>query len=252
MKAISRDLIVAVLNGLLEPETIADSAYNGLQVEGSEVVSRIGFAVDCSLETIEKAIEQGADMLFVHHGLIWGGWKQISGVNRRKLELLLTNQINLYVSHLPLDKHPIFGNNAEIARRLGVRSEGVWMDVGIAGSLSQPVPRDVWPTFIESELIKPKENFLFGPDDIRTVAICSGCISHKRCEELTTLDIDAVIAGETDSMSIVYQFARENAINFSFVGHYQSETFGLRALMKYLSEKRPEWDTFWIDMPTGW
>src|ERR1700676_423219 len=109
-------------NDLLRIGEIADwpNALNGLQLENSGAVTRIGAAVDASTRTIDAAIERGIDLLVVHHGLFWPGLQPITGGRRRMLERAFQHDVALYSAHLPLDVHSVLGNNAQVAVALGL------------------------------------------------------------------------------------------------------------------------------------
>src|ERR1051325_848576 len=114
--------LVEYCNGLLCIKEIADwpNALNGLQIENSGAVSTLGAAVDASVQTITAAAEQGVNLLIVHHGLFWPGLRPITGGRRRMLECALAHDVALYGAHLPLDIHPGFGNNAQLAASLAL------------------------------------------------------------------------------------------------------------------------------------
>src|SRR5262245_19848988 len=116
--------IVNFTNDFLRIREIGDwdNALNGLQVENSGAVTKIGAAVDASTRVLEAAAKQNVDLLIVHHGLFWPGLQPVTGVLRRQLEFTFENNIALYSAHLPLDLHPEVGNNAQLAAALGLRS----------------------------------------------------------------------------------------------------------------------------------
>src|SRR5436309_3530188 len=99
-----------------------DGAVNGLQVENRGNVARIAAAVDASLATIRKAIDERASLLLVHHGLFWSKRQPWTGKNFELMRLLLENDLAVYSSHLPLDMHARFGNNAQLCGSLGLRN----------------------------------------------------------------------------------------------------------------------------------
>src|SRR5512135_3075170 len=116
--SISRDELVAYLDEYLQVGEAKDWGENGLQVEGADQVRRLAFAVDASLAAISSATSAGAGILIVHHGLFWGKTLRIVGAHRRRVKALLDANCSLYAVHLPLDRHPEVGNNAELARLL--------------------------------------------------------------------------------------------------------------------------------------
>ena len=119
--AVSLSSIVASANALLQPDRFQDYAPNGLQVEGREEVSLLVSGVTASLALVDAAIEVGADAIFVHHGYFWRGEDScIVGMKGRRIRRLVQHDISLIAYHLPLDAHPELGNNAQLARRLGI------------------------------------------------------------------------------------------------------------------------------------
>ncbi|HEY6206796.1 MAG TPA: Nif3-like dinuclear metal center hexameric protein, partial [Chthoniobacterales bacterium] len=99
-----------------------DNALNGLQVENSGRVTKIGAAVDASTRALSEAAREDVDVLIVHHGLFWSGLRPVRGIWRRQLQIAFENDIALYSAHLPLDLHPQVGNNAQLARALRLKS----------------------------------------------------------------------------------------------------------------------------------
>src|SRR5215208_3548958 len=136
----SLDDIARHLDTLLRTSEVPDypGAMNGIQVEHDGPVTRCAVAVDASLRTIEGAIAAGANLLVVHHGLYWSGVQPLRGRFYRRARLLLTNDVAVYSSHLPLDLHPTFGNNPLFARALGLEPSAGFarfqaIDVGVMG-----------------------------------------------------------------------------------------------------------------------
>ena len=113
--------LIEFLDGVLKPGEFRDYAPNGLQVEGRENISSIVLGVSASLGLLEAAAVKGADAVLVHHGWFWRGEDaRIVGVKGRRIRSLIENGMNLIGYHLPLDAHPEVGNNAELARVLGL------------------------------------------------------------------------------------------------------------------------------------
>src|SRR5437764_14254124 len=115
--------IVDYTNDYLRVEQIGDwpNALNGLQIENSGRVTKIGAAVDVSTRVLTAAAKKDVDLLLVHHGLFWPGLQSVTGGLRRQLKLAFENDIALYSAHLPLDVHPKVGNNAQLAATLGLK-----------------------------------------------------------------------------------------------------------------------------------
>ena len=136
----STTLIVQYLDDLLSTASIPDypNALNGLQLANSGTVHRIAAAVDFSLRTVMAAAEANADFFIVHHGMFWSGLQQIHGTAYERLKTLITRDISVYASHLPLDRHALYGNNALLATELGLEPSGEFarfktISIGVAG-----------------------------------------------------------------------------------------------------------------------
>lgn len=230
-----------------------DPSRNGLQVDndGGDV-SRVAFAVDASLETITRAAGAGAGLLFVHHGLFWGQGELVAGAHYRRVKALLDANVALYASHLPLDANAECGNNIGLARRLALgdlRRFGPWRNclAGYAGSFDVPVTLDdvLARLFVSAE--KPSHVLPFGPREIKTVAVVSGSGSSNIADAIAE-GVDLFITGEVKHEA--YHAALEAGVSVIAMGHYQSETVGVRLVAERLARETGI-DTVFIDVPTG-
>jgi dinuclear metal center YbgI/SA1388 family protein len=249
---ISRDSIVSLLDKTLRTSDIPDRSVNGLQVEGAAEVTKIGLAVDASLETYKLAKKNGCLMVIVHHGMIWEGIKSVTGPIYKQIKFLAENNINLYASHLPLDLHPTLGNNILIAKTLrlkNVQPFGMYkngMHIGYEGYLPRPAPlKSV------SELMKKKFGgqatvLPFGPQKISRVAIISGG-GTEALPEAISKKIDLFVTGEPKHEN--HHLALEGGISVIYGGHYQTETLGVKALGDFLKKKFGVQAVF-LDVPT--
>ncbi len=231
----------------------SDASLNGLQIgdEGASV-KKVAFAVDACLATMEKAVQEKADLLFVHHGLFWGKPVAIKGDHYRRVKKALDNNLALYAVHLPLDQHPEYGNNAGLARILGLKElKGFGRykgnAIGLWGRLDKPLRRDdVIPALFggwgEQARMLP-----FGPREIQRVGILSGGGCAQVAEALE-LGLELYITG--DACHTVYHQSLEGGINVLFGGHYLTETSGVRGVMKK-TESELELSTVFIDVPTA-
>jgi dinuclear metal center YbgI/SA1388 family protein len=237
----------------LQPARFTDwpGAVNGLQVQNDGTVRKLAAAVDASTTTITKAVEIGADLLIVHHGLFWGPTHPWTGKRYQLIKLLLDHNVAVYSSHLPLDAHPRLGNNALLAKALGLRQmQPFFLEKGqhiglrakirinraelnerLARALGGAVPK-VIPG---------------GPDVCREIGIVTGGAGDelkRACDE----GVDTFITGEGRHWT--YALAEELGLNVFYGGHYATETFGVRALAADLARK---FDLPWefIDHPTG-
>lgn len=248
-----RDELVTYLDTYLQVESIADSSNNGLQVEGAEDVTRVAFAVDAGLAAFEEARAAGSQMLVVHHGLFWSKPLMVVGIQRCRLQVLLEAGVSLYASHLPLDFHPEVGNNATLARWLGLEAcapfgEYKGHPAGIAGSLPEAISPEQFASQVEHALGEPViQMWSFGVDSVQRVGIVSGGAGFL-VGEAAKADVDLFLTGETSHG--IYHEAKELGVNVLYGGHYATETAGLRSLAEHLST-RFGLETVFLDLPTG-
>src|SRR4029078_7083189 len=227
-----------------------DNALNGLQIENSGRVTRIGAAVDASTRVLNEAARRGIDFLIVHHGLFWPGLQPIRGVLRRQLQIAFENDIALYGAHLPLDIHPRLGNNAQLVAALGLKSTQRFLEekgqpVGLKSRAS--LSRTELVRKLEKALNGPVKVFGFGPKQTRVIGVVTGAAGseiYRVAEE----GIDTFITGEAPHWAAVA--AEELGVNLLLGGHYATETFGVKALPAHLSDRfNVSWE--FIASPTG-
>ena len=229
-------IISSFLDQQLKVSCISDRSINGLQIESSVMVHKIGFAVDACMESFELAVKTGCQMLVVHHGLVWGGIKAVCGSTYSRLAYSIKNQLALYASHLPLDLHPEYGNNIQLARLLCLseiehfgKYEGI--DIGFMGKTSTSLGE------IKKILAKSgikTDCLAFGKTEISTIAVVSGGACDVLPQAIAQ-KVDLFITGEPVHQA--YQEAKENGINVIFGGHYETEVWGVKALMPLLQEQ---------------
>ena len=245
--------LVRYLDDLLRVAELPDypNALNGLQVDsGRAEVRRIAVAVDAAQHTIDAAVRGGADLLIVHHGLFWDGNRTVTGRRYRRLKALLDADLPLYSAHLPLDVHPELGNNAVLARELGVELRGTFgeykgMPVGVWGELE--IRREALCARLDALLGGRVKLVPGGPEHIRTVAVITGGAGGETAAAAAS-GYDAYISGEGAHHN--FFDAEEGGINLLLGGHYATETFGVRALARHLEATFGlEW--IFIDHPTG-
>lgn len=226
------------------------NALNGLQIENSGRITRIGAAVDLSTRTLSKAIEKGVDLLLVHHGLFWPGLQPITRSLHRQLRLAFENDVALYSAHLPLDIHPRVGNNAQLARSLGMRSTTPFFEekgqlIGVKART--PIDRDQLVRKLAKSLGGDVKAFKSGPKKTKTIGIITGGAGGE-IYRVAEDNIDTFITGEAPHWAAVA--AEELGVNLLLGGHYATETFGVKALAAHLAERFNISWTF-IDCPTG-
>lgn len=227
------------LDLFLKVKEIKDYCPNGLQVEGNKHVKKIAVAVSASLKTIEAAVEWGADVLLVHHGIFWNGDSfAIDGVKRQKIKTLLDHGISLLAYHLPLDFHTEVGNNWEAARQMG------WEQLtsfdaanGVKGVMGKfpPMSVDAFQKQLEKFYDHPAYTALGGnKTTVSSAALISGG-AHRYISDIKCLQVDCFITGSFDEP--VWHIAHEEGICFFALGHSATEKIGVQTLGKYLEEK---------------
>ncbi len=227
-----------------------NGAANGLQVENSGTVTRVAAAVDASLATVKLAMAAKADLLLVHHGLFWSKAHPWTGKRYELLRLLLANDLAVYSSHLPLDLHPVLGNNAQLTAALKLKrlkpfffSHG--QNIGLKAR--QKISRQELARRLETVLgIKP--NVLPGGGEIcERIGIVTGGAGAELAQAVAE-GVDTFITGEGPHWT--YALAEELGVNVFYGGHYATETFGVKALAAELSRKfKVPWR--FLDHPTG-
>ncbi|KAF0192404.1 MAG: hypothetical protein FD165_1029 [Gammaproteobacteria bacterium] len=230
--------LVRYAGKLLDAASFVDYAPNGLQVEGRESVHTLITGVTASVALLEAAIDAGADAVLVHHGYFWRGEDVcITGMRRRRLQLLLSNNIGLIAYHLPLDAHPVYGNNAQLARVLGIDIvDGFGAAAGPAiaryGRLPEPVSAAAFAQRVADRLGRPPLHVAAGPEQIETIGFCTGA-AQDYLEQAAALGLDAYLSGEISERT-VHQ-ARELAIHYFAAGHHATERYGVQALGDHLA-----------------
>lgn len=226
------------------------NAHNGLQVVGGREVATLAVAVDAVQATIDAAAEGGADLLIVHHGLFWDGNPRVTGRRYRRLKRLLQHDLALYSAHLPLDVHPEVGNNAVLARAIGIEIDGTTGEyrghpVGVIGRLE--LRREALVARLDELLNGRVRCVPGGPERTERVAVVTGGAAGE-IAAARAAGADTFITGEGAHHN--YFDAEEGGINLLLGGHYATETWGVRALAAHL-EARFGLRWFFIDHPTG-
>lgn len=232
----SIDTVIAELDRLLTPALFQDYGPNGLQVPGTREVNTVATAVSASADVFERAAGEGAELVLVHHGLFWRGMPQhIDRALHRRLRPLFEHDIALAAYHLPLDAHPEVGNNALIAKGLGLTDVDRFADIGTAGAFpGDGVTKEELVARVRRLTDRDPLHLDFGPDRIRSIAIVSGGGSDYLAQAAAA-GHDAFLTGEPAER--VMSVAREEGMHFIAAGHYATETFGVRHLGELLSER---------------
>lgn len=227
------------LDGMLRVNEISDYCPNGLQVEGTSKIEKIVTGVTASQALVDAAIEAQADALIVHHGYFWKGESQvITGMKRRRLSALLSNDVNLYAYHLPLDVHPEFGNNRQLASLLNIQNVSAVSGVKPVGVVMQGnLEKETDGASLQSQLqsILGRAVLLEGPSTkpISTLAWCTGG-GQGFIEQAVELGVDAFITGEVSEQTV--HTAREMGITFFAAGHHATERYGVKSLGEHIAQ----------------
>lgn len=244
--------IVSFLDQELRTTDIADfpGAVNGLQLANSGRISRIVVAVDASLSVIESAADGAPALLLVHHGLFWQGAQPLAGPVYRKFKTAMDADLAIYSSHLPLDVHPLWGNNIQLAKTVGLINPQPFLakkglHLGLRADWAGS--RETLSTLLEAAVGGPVHLCPGGPDFPQSVGIITGGAGSE-VAEVAASGIDTFITGEGPHWS--YPLAEELGVNLFYAGHYATETFGVKALGAELAQRfHLEWS--FVDRPTG-
>lgn len=205
-------------------------SLNGLQFANNGTVTKIGAAVDAGLIPFQKAIEANIDFLIVHHGLFWSGAKRIVDSEYEKIKNLIDGNLAVYSCHLPLDAHPEIGNNALLAKALGIPSEGTFLphegtDIGLVGSWSQT--RDEMKATIDKEFSGKFASMEFGSTEPKKICVLTGS-GASAIEHVKATGADTFVTGELRQHH--FNYAQEHNLNVYACGHYATETYAVKAL----------------------
>jgi dinuclear metal center YbgI/SA1388 family protein len=234
-----RDAIIAYLDGELETGLYRDFGPIGLQVLGAPEVHKVCVAVSASLDVFERAAAAGAQMVIVHHGLFWDGASPVIGqMERRRLEALFAGDLTLLAYHLPLDGHPVLGNNARLAVMAGIVDPQPFAEhrgrtLGFQGRLAAPEPASALAGRLGEQLGSRPLVFPGGPDPVRTLGIVSGGAARD-VREAARLGLDCFLTGEPEEDTPY--LAAELAVTTICAGHHATETVGVQAVAERLAE----------------
>ena len=252
------DIIADFLDATLDTRAIPDypNAVNGVQLANVGDIERVACAVDFSSETIAGAIDAGARLLIVHHGMFWGGVQPLTAHRHKRIWTLITHDVAVYSSHLPLDVHPSLGNNTLLARHLGLEPNAGFvkyqgMEIGLSGSSDVP-----------TRVLAEKAGILaagfgghlaatpFAADRVtRRWGLCTGAgADSASLREAAERGLDTLIVGEGPHHTAIE--AAELGIVVLYAGHYATETFGVRALGDRLAQEFGVTSSF-INVPSG-
>ncbi|MFV1983858.1 MAG: Nif3-like dinuclear metal center hexameric protein [Thiohalomonadales bacterium] len=225
---------------LLEIASFKDYCPNGLQVQGQRNVEIIVTGVTANLALIKKAIELKANVLLVHHGYFWKGEQaSITGMKYHRIKHLLDADMSLVAYHLPLDAHPLYGNNVQLAQKIGITIDGNVSqnnEPGLLfyGRLDKPIIASTFAKVISQKLDREPLHINVNNNNIQTIAWCTGAAQNYISMALD-LGVDAFITGEISEQTV--HIATESNIHLFAAGHHATERYGVESLGRHLSER---------------
>jgi dinuclear metal center YbgI/SA1388 family protein len=245
MSEIPLAAVAGYLDELLHIREIPDypNALNGVQLANRGAIVRVAVAVDISRRVIDQVVGVGANMLIVHHGMFWSGLQPVRGTQYERLRTLMDNDIAVYSAHLPLDAHPEVGNNALLANELGLTpssgfAEHQGLMIGVGGEANIPTAQllDHARAFARRHGGEVRATPIENGRMTKRWAICTGAgASASTMREAAAAGIDTLIVGEGPHWTAVD--APEAGIVIIYAGHYATETLGVCALGKRISER---------------
>ena len=234
-----------------------DAALNGLQMgDPLRDVKRVAAAVDFSLDSVNGAVREKADLLIVHHGMFWRGAQPIVGPALERLRSVMADNLAIYSSHIPLDVHPKLGNNVLLARELGLEHSATFgkykgIEIGVSGDCDTPTQTiaDKLSAFSKSfRTTAVCTPIASGRRTKRWAAITGAGVSSETLAEANVRGVDTFIVGEGTHHTAVQ--AMEMGIVVMYGGHYATETLGVRALAANIADRFKASHVF-VDVPTG-
>ena len=234
-KTLRREELRAWLDKELDAVRFRDYCPNGLQVEGRDVVGRVVCGVTASLDLIDAAIARRADALLVHHGWFWKSEDgRVTGFRKQRMARLVSHDISLFAYHLPLDAHPVIGNNAQLARLLDWSVEGRFADQEIGFFGAPPAPTSLGEIAAALRRTLAREPMMVGDPGkpVRRIAWCSGG-AQDYFEPALATGADVFVSGEVSEQTV--HLARETGMAFIAAGHHATERYGVKALGELLS-----------------
>jgi len=237
-KIVPRDELTNFLASELDITRFRDYCPNGLQVEGKDRVGLIVSGVTASIALLEAAIEAGADAVIVHHGYFWRGEDaRVVGPLKRRLQLLLAHEVNLYAYHLPLDAHAVLGNNAQLGSLLGFQPASRFGDQDL-GWIGQPQAniKTTGDLVNHIQKILGREPMLIGDPDklLNQVAWCTGAAQSMFADAIN-VGADVYISGEISEQTV--HLSRESGVPYLSCGHHATERYGVQALGEHVAKQ---------------
>lgn len=238
------------INQYLQIGLFKDYAPNGLQIEGKDDVQTIVTGVTASMALIERALELNADAIIVHHGYFWPNEPQVlTGMKGRRIRKLIENKMSLLAYHLPLDAHPIVGNNVQLGQMLGINNIATIDEhdpqcLIFHGYLSEPQSSNAFAQNLQTVLQRPPI-VTHQKDSIHHIAWCTGG-AQNYIQQAIAYGVDAFISGEISEHTT--HTARENDVVYFSAGHHATERYGIKALGQWLQQEHHELNVHFVDI----
>ncbi|WP_025917064.1 Nif3-like dinuclear metal center hexameric protein [Herminiimonas sp. CN] len=238
-RSVDRDELAKFLALTLEITRFRDYCPNGLQVTGSASIKTVVTGVTANLALLEAAIDLRADAVLVHHGYFWRGEDAcVVGIKHKRLKLLLAHDINLFAYHLPLDAHPVFGNNAQLASILGLLADARFGadDLACLGTAINTELRTAGDWALEVAAKLGRQPLLIGDpaQPVRRVAWCTGAAQNFMTDAIAA-GADMYLSGEISEPTV--HLAREAGVAYLACGHHATERYGVQALGQLLAQQ---------------
>ena len=235
LMAVTRETVLELLDQELRPELTRDYCPNGLQVEGSQTVTKLVSGVTACQALIDCAVEAQADAILVHHGFFWRGEdSRLIGMKAARVRALMQHDINLFAYHLPMDLHPTMGNNAGLGRVMGLDAFGMLdpsdhsMPVFVGDVASRTTATDIAASL---ELNLGRSVTLVGEGAVSSIGWCTGG-GQGYIDAAADAGCDLFVSGEISEQTV--HVARERGIAFIAAGHHATERFGPQSIGQWL------------------
>lgn len=226
-----RQNILQWCDAQLQTSLFKDYAPNGLQVEGVDKIEKIITSVTASQAAIEFAVAQGAQMLLVHHGMFWKSEPvTLTGWKGKRIATLLKNNVNLVGYHLPLDAHPVWGNNAQLAAKCAWLPEKTFGEQNLLNIGQLPDSQNTLAKLVAHlESVLQRAPIAVGDfsGSLKKVAWCTGGVQGF-FQQAIDAGADVYITGEISEAQ--YHLANETGVAFVSAGHHATERYGVQAL----------------------
>lgn len=237
---VNRDQLAGYLNQILAISQYRDYCPNGLQIQGKDQIKRIISGVSISQALVAAAIAQKADAILVHHGCFWDKDTMVlQGFRYQRVQALISQQINLYAYHIPLDVHIEYGNNYQLAQRMGWVVEGDVLPAAqsgllLYGTLQHAQSPSAFSQALATCLDRTPVHIAAKKKSIHRIAWCTGA-GQDFLEQAAEHDIDAYVTGEISERHV--HMAKELNVHFFAAGHHATERFGVQALGAHLADQ---------------